>query len=257
MLVKYADVTDPLYVTTDEFSEKSLSYKCRYVYAVILITRIRYYIGWKLCQGSVDLCGLSYDEVYDENDKSINYTFDRIDVCNLRVMEFSINPQTKIQYWNRSVHLWLKYHLYIRMINTSFFKRRVGIASMLTFLTSALWHGFYLSYYMFFFHLFLVEQITNYLNSNHNFFDKVDKSNIFIRFIVWCCVMATLIYCALAFTLLQPENIFKYYKAFNFVPNGILLTGFILVKILGMFVKKEKKIIKKNLEVEEDIKKTN
>jgi lysophospholipid acyltransferase len=239
ILVMWADSTDPLYTATEEFANKSFIYKYFYVYFSIIVTRSRYYVGWKLCQGSVDFCGLGYTERVNK-DGMKEYSFDKIDVCNLYVMEFSINPKTKLQYWNRSVHLWLKYHLYLRMINTQYFAKNKGLASLITFSVSAVWHGFYPSYYLFFLQFYLIEQITSYLEEKYDFFNKIDKSNFITKFIAWNIVMNNLIYFGNTFPLLKLSLIYNYYKSFNFVPNLILLTAFMYVTVMRKLGKKNK-----------------
>lgn len=59
--------------------------------------------------------------------------------------------------WNISVHEWLKYYVYLRLLND---KRRGGtnaFAVFMSFTVSAIWHGFYPGYYFFFFGTFIVD----------------------------------------------------------------------------------------------------
>lgn len=243
LLVKYAVASDPNYCGSEEYANRSLIFKYCYFYLSIFITRCRYYVGWKLCQGSIDLCGLGYTEKTNPETQQVESSFDKIDACNLYVMEFSISPRTKIQYWNRSVHIWLKYHLFLRLINTKYFSKNKGLASMITFSVSAVWHGFYPSYYLFFAQYFFIEQITAYLENRFDLFNVIDKSNFFIKFIAWKCVMATLCYFGQTFPILYPQFIYNYYKAFNFIPNIMLVLIFAVTCILS---KKRSKVVEKS-----------
>jgi hypothetical protein len=59
--------------------------------------------------------------------------------------------------WNISVHNWLKYYVYLRLVNP---KERGGtnvFAAFMSFAVSAIWHGFYEGYYFFFFGMFIVD----------------------------------------------------------------------------------------------------
>jgi lysophospholipid acyltransferase len=52
--------------------------------------------------------------------------------------------------WNISAHNWLKYYVYLRQLDNS---KRTSVnfrSTFLTFLMSAIWHGFYPGYYIFF-----------------------------------------------------------------------------------------------------------
>jgi lysophospholipid acyltransferase len=51
--------------------------------------------------------------------------------------------------WNISVHKWLKYYVYLRIVKKD--KKGVQLVPILTtFAVSAIWHGFYLGYFYFF-----------------------------------------------------------------------------------------------------------
>ena len=50
--------------------------------------------------------------------------------------------------WNISVHKWLKYYVFLRMVKRD---ERLSLKPILTtFLVSAIWHGFYPGYFLFF-----------------------------------------------------------------------------------------------------------
>jgi len=198
-------------------------------------------VGWKLGQGSLDLCGLTYT-VKTKEDGTEEVSFDKIDACNVKVMEWSINPKIKLQYWNRQIHLWLKYYLYLRLVNTKTFQKKKWVASLFTFLASALWHGFYASYYLFFIHFFFIEQIAAFAEDNFDIFNKVEKMNIIIRIVFWQAVMIPMFYYGQSFTLLNADVVFNYYKAFYFVPNILIVLVFIYIRFI---YNKKKRDLKK------------
>ena len=70
--------------------------------------------------------------------------------------------------WNQTIHLWLKYNVYTRTININKkpFKNNWALASFLTFISSAIWHGFYLTYYLTFGLLYFYQ-------SSADVFDKI------------------------------------------------------------------------------------
>ncbi len=241
ILIKYAKASDPNYCITKEYADQSTIFKFLYVYFSLIVTRSRYYTAWKLGQGSIDFCGLGYTVKTSEKNEEI-ISFDKIDVCNLTVMEWSINPRVRLQYWNRSVHLWLKHYLYLRLINTKFLAKKKGLASMLTFLVSALWHGFYPCYYLFFMHYFLIEQVTVFLDEQFDLFNRIDKIGGIIRFVFLQFVVITLKYFGQTFTLLSVKGVFDYYAAFNYIPNILLYSTFIYVTFLHKKRSSAKKI---------------
>ena len=59
--------------------------------------------------------------------------------------------------WNISTHLWLKYYVYLRLLNNKNHGSTNAFATFMTFLVSAIWHGFYPGFYSFFFGAFIVD----------------------------------------------------------------------------------------------------
>ena len=141
--------------------------------------RAKYYIGWKMGQSAVNFCGLSYNPQTIKTGEItiIEHKFDKIDSCGVTEVETHINPKVKMQYWNRTVHFWLKYNVCLRIINIKhpLFKDNMKVAAMVTFILSAFWHGLYPSYYISFFFFYFVEQTCEGLEKKFNFFEKLSK----------------------------------------------------------------------------------
>lgn len=60
--------------------------------------------------------------------------------------------------WNISVHEWLKYYVYLRLLDNN--KKRGSsnvFAALVSFMVSAIWHGFYPGFYSFFLGAFLLD----------------------------------------------------------------------------------------------------
>jgi len=64
-------------------------------------------------------------------------------------IETAASPIEMLRFWNHQVHLWLKFYIMARVTPTG--KRPGLFENMITFLVSALWHGFYPFYYIMFF----------------------------------------------------------------------------------------------------------
>jgi lysophospholipid acyltransferase len=63
-------------------------------------------------------------------------------------IEFSYDVKDFLNAWNISVHKWLKYYVYLRMIKPG--KQLQIVPILMTFVVSAIWHGFYPGYFLFF-----------------------------------------------------------------------------------------------------------
>ena len=217
------------YCGTEEYVNETMVYKYFYFVLSMLTTRSRYYVAWKMSQSSCIFSGLSYSEEHG----------DKIDNCNLYNIEINLNVRTRIQFWNRSVHLWLKYHVYMRLINLERkpFKNNKALASLLTFMISACWHGFYPVYYIFFFLYYLIEQCAVALDEKLDFFNWIKKQNIFIKALWWLFIMSILNYFGNVFVLLRVSLMLNFFRAFYHIPNIILFGGYYY---LCVYLKKPK-----------------
>ena len=67
-------------------------------------------------------------------------------------------PQECTQNWNIGSHYWLKYFIMLRWMDRSKPRGKIQLGPMmLSFLMSAVWHGFYFGSYAFFSGLFLMD----------------------------------------------------------------------------------------------------
>ena len=171
------------YVGSVEYGTKSLLYRFMYLNFSMALHRAKFYSGWLLSYTGFIFSGIAYTEtprdksepnVLTEINGPVVKSFIKGKYGDIIDCEFGINPKTKITSWNNTVHLWLKYNVFLRMININhpMCLNNFGLASLMTFMLSAFWHGFYPTYYIFFF-IFFIYQTAN---------EKFDK----LGFYVWC-----------------------------------------------------------------------
>lgn len=67
---------------------------------------------------------------------------------NVPGVEFDYVIKGYFDNWNISIHHWLKNYIFIRVVRSR--PNYTVMASLLTFMVSAIWHGFYPGYYHFF-----------------------------------------------------------------------------------------------------------
>ena len=144
-----------------------------YMYICGPVARSKYYIAWCLTYSSLIFSGMSYGETTIKD-----RTFPNVEkgsYGSIIYNEIGINPRYKMVYWNMSIHIWLKYNVYTRVIGSSGkLRNNKVIAAFITYAVSAIWHGFYPSYYISFFMIYLFEQDGIFLN-NIGYYDYVDK----------------------------------------------------------------------------------
>ena len=163
----------------EEFGKHNLLYVWAYIYFCIPAQRAKYYSGWILSYATVIFSGLSYTE--QNVDGKIVKSLEKGSYGSVVNCEWGINPKDMINEWNKTIHLWLKYNVYTRVINIKMkpFENNWPLASLLTFISSAIWHGFYLTYYITFFLLFFYESACEVLDKI-GFYKWIYKTKVLI-----------------------------------------------------------------------------
>lgn len=128
---------------SDDFSSKSMIYKLHYMAIVGFIARMKYYAAWTISEGACILCGLGYNG-YDPKTGQIKWNkMQNIDVMSV---EFAQSTHQCLEAWNMNTNKWLKYSVYLRAVPLG---KKPGFGTtLLTFLTSAFWHGTRAGYYL-------------------------------------------------------------------------------------------------------------
>jgi len=236
------------YVITEEFGKTALLYKLFYISVSMIGFRSKFYTIWKLTTAGCILNGLSYGVIINEKTGEKKEHFDKIKHTEINSVELNTVTRVKIEYWNHTVHLWLKYNVMLRLINLpdqyKFFKVN---RNFITFMCSSFWHGFYPMYYLSFFDFYLINWVSEILEKDFNFFDYIDnKSFILYTFeynnekynirplstIVNRIVLHTFDYRGISFSLILLEDIVKYFKNLYFLPNIFLFVLTIVMIIL-------------------------
>ncbi|KAF2666381.1 MBOAT family protein [Microthyrium microscopicum] len=137
----------PIYTTDLLLSDEFLTYPfIRRVWNLHLFgfaARTKYYGVWALTEGACILSGIGYSGF---NVKTGHANWDR--VVNVKPLEIETAQNTRayIGAWNINTNNWLRNYIFLRVTPKG---RKPGFrATMATFVTSAMWHGFYPGYYM-------------------------------------------------------------------------------------------------------------
>ena len=115
-------------------SKASLPVSMVYSTVFVIVQRFKYYFAWKLAESSLILSGLGY--------VSRGKWFSNADILKV---ELADNMHMVMNSWNKSVNVWLRYYVYERSQESGCSS---GTATIITFITSAFWHGFYGGYYL-------------------------------------------------------------------------------------------------------------
>ena len=140
-------VVGPRYNTELVLSEEYMKYN--FVHRVLVLhmlgfaARLKYYGVWMLTEGACILSGMGYNGVDPQTGK---VSWDKLENVNSWGLETAQSPHAYIASWNKNTNHWLRNYVYLRVTPKG--KKPGFRASLSTFVTSAVWHGFYPGYYL-------------------------------------------------------------------------------------------------------------
>ncbi len=143
MFLKFSGWYSPQFLLGDEYMTYNIFRRIWILHMVGFTERLKYYGVWALTEGACILSGLGYKGIDPVTGK---VSWDRL--CNVDPwgVETAQNTRAYLAAWNMNTNNWLKNYIYLRVTPKG--KKPGFRASMATFVTSALWHGFYPGYYL-------------------------------------------------------------------------------------------------------------
>ncbi|KAM5353757.1 hypothetical protein ACJ41O_000407 [Fusarium nematophilum] len=133
----------PAFLTSDSFMDYNFPRRVWIMHMISFTARLKYYGVWYLTEGSCILAGLGYNGVDPVTGKVFWNRLQNIDPW---AVETAQNPRGYLGGWNINTSNWLRNYVYLRVTPRG--KKPGFRASLMTFGTSALWHGFYPGYYL-------------------------------------------------------------------------------------------------------------
>ena len=165
---------------------------------------------------------------------------DRVQSCVIWKLETSYRIKDFLANWNISAHMWLKHYIFLRMLPNDKKGSGQAAAALTTFVVSAVWHGFYPGFFVFFlgagfldYQAKLAGQALNPLVAGW-----MPHWLLYIFCWVWCYIMCG--YFAAAFVLLSFENFNKVYASMYYVGHLSLAGAIVLALILMPFTAEKK-----------------
>ena len=212
-----------------------------YMYLCGPVGRAKYYVAWLLTYSSLIFSGMAYGESKDKKTGKLVKNVEKGSYGSILYNEFGMNPTEKMRYWNASIHNWLKYNVYVRVLGSkTIFRNNKVIASFCTFGISAIWHGFYPSYYVSFVMIYLFEQDGIFLN-DIGFYDFAQK-NIYmwpitiLKTTFFYDIIGSIFYCLEIGT---TKEILINYKG---LPVNAIVSFYVFTLIYRFFFMKGKKV---------------
>ncbi|XP_071944197.1 lysophospholipid acyltransferase 5-like [Antedon mediterranea] len=209
------------FLSSQEFNDSSLFYKIFFVCIWGRVLIARYISIWLFAEGSCILSGLAFNG-YDDNNK---VKWDGVANVKIRKYESSCGWKGLIESFNINTSQWAARYIYkrLRFLGNKLYSQAV------TLLFLALWHGYFLGYFVCFFLEMLCVQLENHVTSLIEKSPKLKKffNNPVVKPISYICsrFLTTSImgYALVAFTLLRYHRFSEVYRSMYHIWTIVIL----------------------------------
>lgn len=219
-------------VTSDEYMSYSLLRRIFMLWALGISTRTKYYAVWTLTEGACILSGLGYNGMSPTTNTP---RWDRLENVYPLGIELAQNSRAYLENWNKNTNFWLRNYVYLRVTPAG--KKPGFRASLMTFGTSAFWHGFAPGYYLTFILAAFVQTVAkNFRRYVRPFFlaapkDSSDKNPAplptkrYYDFLSWFVTQIAFSFVTAPFVLLTlPDSIKVWGRVYFYVPVGVAIS---------------------------------
>lgn len=126
-------------------------HRLKYMYLTAFSARWKYYFVWSISEVAVIISGLGFSGwTAPDGDKVVKAKWTRAKNVDILKVEFAKSGVELPMYWNISVSTWLRHYVYERLVPKG---GKAGFMELLTTqVVSAVWHGLYIGYLLYFIH---------------------------------------------------------------------------------------------------------
>ncbi|KAH0563116.1 hypothetical protein GP486_002311 [Trichoglossum hirsutum] len=128
---------------SDQYMSYGLLRRIWILHVFCFTARLKFCGVWILSEGACILSGMGYKGVDPKTGKVM---WNRLQNVNLWGVETAQNVREYLENWNINTNYWLRNYMYLRVTPRG--KKPGFRASLATFVTSAIWHGFYPGYHL-------------------------------------------------------------------------------------------------------------
>eukprot|EP01041_Mallomonas_annulata_P009825 gene9825-20433_t len=194
-------------ISTDFINSNNIFSRYLYTWIAIYGIRFKFYFAWKIAEAASTLAGFGF-EGYDEQGHVKGWR--GVQNVDILALETATNMQTIVRQWNKRTQGWLERYVYLR----------TGNSMVITYIFSALWHGFYPGFLMFFLSIsyitFAERGLKRWIKV---FIPSNSMASMLINFISKILPNAIFNYTTPLFFFLSFQSSLTYLKSFYFLPD--------------------------------------
>jgi lysophospholipid acyltransferase 1/2 len=184
------------------------------------VARFKYFFAWRLGETICNASGLGFNGF----DKEGSADWELVSNINIWRLETSLNFKILLDNWNKTTQSWLRRYAYERVRNN-----RV----LITYILSAVWHGFYPGYYLCFLTAALVTTAARHgrrcLRPRFKGPNSSPALGIFYDVITFILTRVYLAYSTAPFVLLSMEAGLKMYRSMYFFGHILCVLAIVVL----------------------------
>lgn len=217
------------YLSSDLFRNDPLYMK--YIIWVIATQnfKLKGYVSWFFGECGNVCSGFAYSG----KDKDGKDKFEYLRVY-LWEFELSTNIRDIMNYWNFHTTSYFRHYVYEPIYEGD--KKYQNIATFATFIYSALWHGFFWGYYIFFVLWYMLTSIARKMWLLIDY-PSSKLSSIF----GWLMTFSIMYFNCGVYLALELSSVLKFWESFHYVPQLAIIVGFVLSNMIPSSWIKDKK----------------
>ncbi|XP_074601895.1 lysophospholipid acyltransferase 6-like [Brevipalpus obovatus] len=193
-----------------------------YLQASTAGARFKYYFAWTFGEAVCNAAGLGLVDI----DKNNTPNWNLLDPVDIFQFEFSRNLREALQAWNKPTQVWLRRTSYDRVV-----KHR----TLITYLLSALWHGFYPGYYLTFLTGALFTKAARVARRNfRHHFQKNKATSLFYDLLTCIFTRFMMAYLVFPFVMLTFFDSIKVYARLYFYGHILAVCALVLLPTLKL-----------------------
>ncbi|XP_073250221.1 lysophospholipid acyltransferase 1-like isoform X1 [Porites lutea] len=209
---------DPYFIANSSFL-----WRMAVSFFIMFIARLKYYFAWIIADAGNNACGLGFNG-YDAKGEEL---WNGVTNVNVIVIETSTNFRRMIQNWNMTTNLWLRRTVYDRVPHLPPYQR-----TLVTYVVSTIWHGFYPGYYLTFIVAVLIVVATRKVRYAFGHFFQISSPviNSLVELLKW--VTCNVVFGSYGFTpflLLRLDLSLTFYRSTYFIVHILLIGAIIFI----------------------------
>lgn len=197
--------------------ELSIVERALLIEIVIMKLKFRYYFIWMLLDSINNTAGIGFNGYDDRGFPK----WDQVSNIDPLVIETATSIRVYATQWNAATSRWLRRVCYQR-VHEGFFLS----PNLLTFVLSALWHGFYPGYYLtFLFYGFVNEASRRLRKLLRHHFQGSKATEVFYDVLTWFATRWLINLGGIPFFIMWPKTCLLYWSYFYYVPVLLVVLG--------------------------------